>query len=284
MLLRSNIDQDAEPVHSMECSDKDTVMIELEDQLPEIGDDDLDSVQKSDLHWLNVDGRMVHKSSAVQYILYSSEGRKSTDRTSRVARVKAIRCFSRHPDSPSLNDDSLVGNKLLVGQIVCSFTCVSDTVVIAVICVTAILNETGTSVSAIDSSSLSLPHVTLHGQVLTITCDTKSTWTWNGGYDFFPLNKSAKSTPKTTTTTKKTTIIQLPAAIAQTIKQTFRAALSQPGSCANVITTVFETSELNAVTEFLWNHIKDRISEIPSRGATKTFSYRDSEGECCKNI
>jgi hypothetical protein len=73
-----------------ETNDADAVLIDAEDQLPELGDDDLDLVQRTDSFWLEIDGRSVHKASAVCFLLYSEEGCKSTDQPSRVAGMKKI--------------------------------------------------------------------------------------------------------------------------------------------------------------------------------------------------
>jgi hypothetical protein len=74
-------------------SDADAELIDVEDQLPEL-DDDFDLVQKTDSFWLEIDGKSVHKASAVCFLLYSEEGHKSTDKPSRAAGMKKIQSWS----------------------------------------------------------------------------------------------------------------------------------------------------------------------------------------------
>jgi hypothetical protein len=63
-------------------------MRELDDLLPEPGsadEDDLDCARKKPEHWLNFDGKMVHKSTAVRYLLYNEDGHKSYNRDDETA-------------------------------------------------------------------------------------------------------------------------------------------------------------------------------------------------------
>jgi hypothetical protein len=125
----------AAPVSSraFKSSDTDTTMIDLEDHLPELGEDDIDHVQKTDSFWLVIEGKQVHKASAVQYLLYSEEGCKSMDRPSRAVGMKKIWSFSRNPDSPSLNDDSLIGDKFLLNQLVTTFIRSNNVLTLAIL-------------------------------------------------------------------------------------------------------------------------------------------------------
>lgn len=257
-----------------EPSDVDMVMIELEDHLPEMGDDDLDSVQKNDSNWLLVDDKMVHKGTAVRYMLYSEDGRKSTDRPSRAAGMKKIRTFSRVPDSPSLNDDSLLGDVLIIGQLVASFIRIESSVVLAIVRVSAISNDTGESVASIPCQDLG-SDVTLQGQVLTLECTgDKQKWHWTGTYENFPPEKQSKAAAKADTPTpssKKSTVIKFPASLSQTVKQKFLTT-------GNEIVTEFDGSDLQAITEFLWLKVSQHAAAIPSRKETKTYPCRDGQG------
>jgi hypothetical protein len=156
--------------HAFELSDADTTMIDLEDHLLELGEDDIDHVQKTDSFWLVIEGKQVHKASAVRYLLYSEEGHKSMDRPSRAAGMKKIWSFSRNHDSPSLNDDSLIGDKFPLNQLVATFKFIrsNNVLTLAILQVSGINNETGAPVAAVNTSALLSQEVMLRGQVLTL--------------------------------------------------------------------------------------------------------------------
>jgi hypothetical protein len=234
---------------TFEVSDEDATMIELEDQLPELGNDDIDHVQKTDSFWLMIDDKPVHKASAVRYLLYSEEGRKSTDRPSRAAGMKKIRSFSWCPNSPLLNDDSLIGDKFLLNQLVVTFIRTKNVVTLAIIRVSSINDETGASVAVINTTALLSQEVTLCGQVLTLQKWDSATWIWDKSFESFsPDNKPAAvgHIPS-----KKTSVIDIPTCITQTIKAQYEQKSDSVG-----LIFKFDTAELESVADILWDKVK----------------------------
>ena len=106
---------------------------------------------------------MVHKSSAVRFLLYREEGRKSYNRDERAAGVKNICTYSWEPPGPSLADnESLIGDVFLICQLVATFIRVEKTVALAIMQVTGIQNKTE-SVDSVEISALSSREVTFQG-------------------------------------------------------------------------------------------------------------------------
>ncbi len=65
--------------------------VELEDILPEQGNEDLDVVRQTNWYWLKIGDSNVHKASAVRWFLgRKKDSRKSTDRTSWVASLLKV--------------------------------------------------------------------------------------------------------------------------------------------------------------------------------------------------
>ena len=123
-------------------------------------------------------------------MLYSEEGHKSTDWLSRAAGMKKIWSWSyQYPSPPSLGDDFFVGNQFKLNQLVATFICTNDIVLLAIIQVSGIKDAAGNSVSSIDSSALLSHDVSLRGQALTlIQCDGSS-WAWSGSFESFTADK-----------------------------------------------------------------------------------------------
>ena len=255
-----------------ETSDADAVLIDAEDQLPELGDDDLDLVQKTDSFWLEIDGKSVHKASAVRFLLYSEEGRKSTDRPSRAAGMKKIRSWSRYPSPPSLEDDFLVGNQFMLNQLVATFIRTNDVVSLAIIQVSGIKDAAGNSVSSIDSSALLSHDVNLQGQVLTLIQRDGSSWVWNGSFESFTADK--KPSAASHIASKKSSVLDFPAAITQAVKARYEKCNDTSG-----LMSVFGTAELNALSIMLWDRVQSFAASIASKNRTATYPSRDKDGE-----
>ncbi|KAJ7848204.1 hypothetical protein B0H13DRAFT_2361998 [Mycena leptocephala] len=256
---------------------------ELEELLPAPGNNDLDSVRKKDRAWLTLRDaggkpKHCHKASAVRYLLCTEDGLKSTDRLARVQGLAKIRCYSRNPATPSLADDSVVGDIFLLNQLVATFIRVKNDVALAVLRVTAIENEKKTLLSSIVKSELSSDKVTLRGQVLVLSFDVnrdpklktpatqKSHWVWQPN-QFESFNVADGQV------TKKSSIIEVPATLTQCVKGTL---VPHPaGRC----TWQFDVDTLLALSDFLWQDMKANVKSLPSRKATATFPCRDDKGE-----
>ncbi|KAJ7898149.1 hypothetical protein B0H13DRAFT_2337610 [Mycena leptocephala] len=256
---------------------------ELEELLPAPGNNDLDSVRKKDRAWLTLKDaggkpKHYHKASAVRYLLCTEDGLKSTDRLVRVQGLAKIRCYSRNPATPSLADDSVVGDVFLLNQLVATFIRVKNDVALAVLRVTAIENEKKTLLSSIAKSELSSDKVTLRGQVLVLSFDVnrdpklktpatqKSHWVWQPN-QFESFNVADGQV------TKKSSIIEVPATLTQCVKGTL---VPHPaGRC----TWQFDVDTLLALSDFLWQDVKANVKSLPSCKATATLPCRDDKGE-----
>jgi hypothetical protein len=175
------------------------------------------NAKKTDSCWLMIDDKPVHKASAVQYLLYSEEGHKSTDWPSRAAGMKKIWSFSWFPDSPSLNDDSLIGDKFLLNQLVATSIRTKNVITLAIVQVLGINDETGSPVAVINTLLLLSLEVMLHGQVLTLCRQDPATWIWDTTFESFSADKP-KPAVAGHIASKKTSVIDIPACITQTIK------------------------------------------------------------------
>jgi hypothetical protein len=259
-------------------------MLELEDLLPEpneVGEvADLDVTRQKPEHWLDFGGKMVHKSSAVRFLLYNAEGRKSYNRDERAAGVKNIRTYSREPVGPSLADnESLIGDFFLIRQLVATFIRVEKTVALAIVQVTGIQNKTE-SVDSIEISALSSHDVTFRGQVLVLSKLNQMIWAWNGKYEVFPTSKDSKPTPeakKPQHASKKSALVEVRANMVQPIKGSLQP--SQSPGLAPSYTWHFDSSEVEALVDVLWDQVKKNVDAIPCRSSTKTFPCRGNDGE-----
>ncbi|KAJ7437703.1 hypothetical protein FB451DRAFT_1193094 [Mycena latifolia] len=259
---------------------------ELEELLPAPGQNDLDSVRKQDRAWLTLKdnsgkSKHCHKASAVQYLLCTEDGLKSTDRLARVQGLAKIRSYSRNPPTPSLaGDDSSIGDLFLLNQLVATFIRVQNDVALAILRVTAIENERKTLLGSIPKSELVSDKVILRGQVLVLSLATpgtwdpkaagadapKSHWVWEpNSFESFNVSDGQ--------VTKKSSIIEVPASLTRCVKGTL--VPHQTGHC----TWQFESDTLLALADFLWNDLKPSIKNLPSRKATSTFPCRDDKGK-----
>jgi hypothetical protein len=206
-------------------------------------------------------------------MLYSEEGRKSTDRLTRVRGLSKIRTYSREPVPPSLDgDDSIIGDLFLLNEFIATFLRVENSAVLAIVRVSAILNESRTAVSSIARSSLLSAEVTLRGQVVTLINDGTSSWTWDGNYEVFhPQNNDSSSG---TAVSKKSTLVELPACIVRPVR-------GQPKKHKEpaTFTWKFEADDLSTLAEVLWDDIKGHLKSIPSRTPMKMFPCRGKNGQ-----
>lgn len=248
--------------------------LELEDLLPEPDDanQDLDAVRKTDRYWLKVGEANIHKASAVRWFLgRKKDGRKSTDRTSRVAGLLKVRTYSRDPEPPKLDDDSVIGDKFVLGEYVATFLRIDKTVALAVVRVSEIVTSTHASVSVIDLAALESVDVTLRGQVLTLKQSSDNTeWVWAGDYESFHATDRAAGS-------KKSTIIDFLACLTKPIKiKLTHAARDQASS--PVFSRSFEASVLDVMSDLLWDQVKPLAGRIPARGKTATFPMCGESG------
>ncbi|TFY75125.1 hypothetical protein EWM64_g8887, partial [Hericium alpestre] len=245
-------------------------MGELEDLLPEPEIDDLDDVHKKDKYWIKLpNGQPCHKSSAVKYLLCSEDGKKSTDRLSRVQGLSKIRTYSRSPSAPSLNDDSLLGDAFLVNQLIATFARIDNQVALAIMRVSAIEDKTKTLVPSIPAADLASPDITLRGQILTLAPTDASTWVWmpNTYESFAALKKQGKSANElgpTSSVTRKSTLIEVPACLSTPIKVKLE---QQDDQDSPSIAWKFDTAALVAVTE-----IGDNLCGFCGRTGTCTLT------------
>jgi hypothetical protein len=252
-------------------------MLELDDLLPEPDDNepDLDIAQKKHEHWLNFDGKMVHKSTAVRFLLYSEDGRKSYNREERAAGIKRIRTFSRDPPGPSLKDDeSLIGNLFVLRQLAATFIRVENSVALAIVQVTSIQNKTE-PVDCIEIDFFTSRDITFRGQVLVLS-PTATAWVWNGSYETFSASNSSKSSTRNgpQMVSKKSTLVDVPAFMTQPIKGNLEKA-----SDSDSYTWHFSNTDLEALVEVLWDQVKKHSDALPVRAPTKTFPYRTRDGK-----
>ncbi|KAF7326797.1 Ubiquitin carboxyl-terminal hydrolase 34 [Mycena sanguinolenta] len=260
--------------------DPDNGIEQLEELLPEPGNNDLDGVRKKDKAWLTLkEGdkeKYCHKASAVRWLLCTEEGLKSTDRLARVQGLAKIRSYSRNPATPTLADESIIGDVFLLNHLVATFIRIKDQVALAILRVSAIENEKKTLLSCIAKSELSSDKITLRGQILVLseskidanptTTTSKSVWIWDPNcFESFAVDGAVS---------KKSSIIDVPASFTRIVKGALVPHAA--GRC----TWQFETETLTALTSFLWDDIKSNVKHLPTRPkATLTFPYRDGKDE-----
>lgn len=277
---------DADPSQVENLGEPDT-LVELEDVLPEVGNDDIDGVRRDDRFWINIEGKPVHKASAVRCFLNRLDGgRKSTDRTSRVQGVLKVRTYSRAPSAPRIDDDSIIGPQLLLGDFVATFVRIKNAACLAVVRVSEIRTEAKISVPSIPLTALSSPEVILRGQVLTLeagkstkTTAPSDTWIWLGVYESF--NSSSTSPLPSRAASKKSTILELRACITQPIKSRLVQTDEDPSSNAETVRflRVFDSDSLNALSDLMWDQVKSYRQHILSFEATQSYPPRASDGE-----
>jgi hypothetical protein len=129
-----------------------------------------------------------------------------------------------------------------------------------------IFDHTHTSVSFIPRLALSSMEVTLHGQIMTLVQDGSS-WIGNGAYEAFYVQ--GKEGP----VWKKSTLIEIPASIAQPVK----GSLVKRRDTA-IHDWKFTSEDLLTLADVLWDQVKINIKSIPARAPTKTFPCRDQSG------
>ncbi|OJT07676.1 hypothetical protein TRAPUB_1455, partial [Trametes pubescens] len=250
---------------------------------------DLDAVRKQDKCWIKVQNKHVHKASAIHCMLGAKKnGRKSTDRLNRVAGLFKVRTYSWEPDSLKLDDDSIIGDKVLVGDFLATFLRVKNTAALAVVRVSEILSSTRTSVSAISLEERSSSDILLHVQVLTLersNAPTCGRWIWKGEYVSFNASSSGPVTSRGAS--KKSMLLHISAHLTRPIRaQLEHLPITQEDSESSdpdasnkpAFIRTFDTATLEALTEMLWDHVKPYVQSIPSRAATRTFPQRGADG------
>jgi hypothetical protein len=153
----------------------------------------------------------------------------------------------------------------------------NNVLTLAILWVSGINNETGAPAAAINTSALLSQEVILWGQVLTLRQWDASTWIWDGGFELFLSDK--KPSTAALIPSKKTTIIDIPACITQMIK----AQYEQRSDDSISLISKFDTADLQAVVEVLWDNVKSCVTLIPARSPTATYPCRDAVGKCCAN-
>lgn len=277
--------------------------IDLEDVLPAAGNDDIEGVRRDDRFWLKIQGKAVHKASAVRCFLGKSVdgGRKSTDRTQRVQGVLKVRTYSREPPSPSLDDDSIIGPQFLLGDFVATFLRVKDSACVAILRISEIRDEAKVSLPSIATSSLSSPEVMLRGQVLRIkSAGNANTWIWDGEYESF--NSSSDGSLASRSASKKSTLLDIHACLCKPFKaridriQRHNSTLQHPspgttlspsdsqncedGGSVVEFRRVFDAASIEALADVMWDQIKQYQSLILSCEATGSYPPRSTDGEC----
>lgn len=248
------------PPPTLTTPEIDTVDIELEDVLPNDANEDQDSVFQKPKMWLDVNGKSIHKSSAVRFLLSSESGIKSTDR------LRRVRGYSRDPATATLEDDSLIGDNFLVGQVVASFLCINNLAALALIHVTIITNPSGMSLPSINNDGMNNPAVKLSGQILQLKA-VQDTWQWTGDWEIF----KKPSTSQLDTASKNSTVVVFPANLVIPISP--QLVPHSTGVCWQ-----FDNEGLGFIASALWEKIKADPSHIPTKPQTTTFPYRDASG------
>lgn len=252
--------QPALPVNTPVTSDDtETVDIELEDLLPNDEHEDEDAVFKKPSMWLDVKGKSIHKSSAVRFLLSSETGIKSTDR------LRRVRGYSRDPAKATLEDDSLLGDNFIVGQLVGTFLRIENLAALAIVRVTVITNPSGISLPSINEDGLNNPNVKLSGQVLQLKPISPEAWEWSNEWELF------KKTHTDDVGSKHSAVLSFPATLAQCLSPKL-----VPN--ASTVTWQFDNEGLAFICTALWERVKSDPSHIPTKPQTPTFPYRDSDG------
>ncbi len=250
--------------------------VELEDILPEQGNEDLDVVRRTNRYWLKIGDLNVHKASAVRWLLgRKKDGRKSTDRTSPVAGLLKVRTYSREPLAPKLDDDSVIGNTFLLGEYIASFLRVDNAVALAVVRVAEILNSVHASFAAVGLNTLCTANITLRGQVLTLKqLPDKASWEWVGEYESFHATDCAAGS-------KKSSIIEFPACLTKPVRVKLTRHLE--GS-TQTFHKSFNASVLDALSDVLWDQVKGLVSRIPAKIKTATFPMHVEQSGTSRDI
>ena len=182
--------------------------IQLEDVLPESDDDNDDAVFNKSRMWLNVDGKPVHKSSAVSSLLGLGNLLKSKDC------LRKVRGYSLVPVTATLDDDLLIGSTFIIGNIVACFLQIDNCAALAVVRITGITNPSGTNVPSMGKNSLSNAKVILTGQVIQLK-HTNQSWIWTGDWEIFKKVATSKSAESIHVASKHTTLPSFPVTLVQ---------------------------------------------------------------------
>lgn len=100
--------------------------------------------------------------------------------------------YSQDPATATLEDDSLIGDNFLVGQVVASFLQVNNLAALALVQVTVITNPSSTSLPSINNDGMNNPAVKLSGQILQLKVHSEA-WRWTGNWEIFQKASTAQS-------------------------------------------------------------------------------------------
>ena len=246
------------------------ISIQLEDILPEPQDRNQNAVFDKTRAWLDVDGKSVHKASAVNELLGVGNLLKSKDH------LRKVCSYSLVPSNASLEDDSLTGTSFIVGHLMCSFLHVDNLAAFAIVHVTSITNPSGTSVISVSEDALSNPKVIFTGQVVKLKPSTTG-WTWSNEWEIFckPAGSNLNNSQQDhDTASKSTALVSFPATSGQRLG---------PGLVPDKDSVAwnFPNNTLVCLCEALWDQVKGSAALIPTKVKTETFPYRDTTGVWC---
>jgi hypothetical protein len=148
--------------------------LHMERLLPPTSDDPMQSHVKRGR--LSVEDEPVHIESTVRYLLGTDSATKSTDH------LRCVCGYTQYLHPADSWSNSVLGNDFHISELVATFLCVKNQLVLAIIRVTDIMASDGPSFESIADKHFADHGITLSGQLLELESDAGA-WYWTQRYD-----------------------------------------------------------------------------------------------------
>ncbi|PIL37672.1 hypothetical protein GSI_01366 [Ganoderma sinense ZZ0214-1] len=273
-------------------------------QLPRLA-----NISASTDHWLEYEGKKIHKASICRLVITPDYTRKSHERLLRVRGYTSEFKFRPNYDT----SDVLASDGYMVGDLFTTFIRCDKQACLAVVKTIAIEEKSGVRVERVLTQNLTQPAsgIKLTGQILALratTCsrylststgssaidddppseslDTPYSWAWDGSYVQLSLPGKQATPASTSKSIRKTLVIRIPSYICEPINPHVvdlkdRLPLeSVPQLNKSGLTWELTDAELTVLTATVWDRVQrhNALALLPRFRESDNFPYRDASG------